>query len=195
MHCEKHFSRTNPDGVFGTASAALAMLSARNQGADIAILLDAGQCLEAFGEGDHIMSTIFNELRHDSLSRAVPRLIRLGLHQPVDGPDRRARHDKGLKVLAPLLVGRILAYRLEEPFEVGQALHGMIDLNSCFARAERAGEDFHIHLVGAGLAADFAQPALREVDDVLLLPEAGVDLPACYEYVRLPCATVFRRSC
>jgi hypothetical protein len=46
-------------------------LSAGNQSADIAILRDAGKCFEAVGEGDHIMSAIFDELRYDSLNRAA----------------------------------------------------------------------------------------------------------------------------
>src|ERR1700722_7965755 len=58
----------------------------------------------------------------------------------------------------------------------------MIALARRVASADRASEDFYIHLVSAGLAANLAQPTLREVDDFLLVPETGVDLPSCYEH-------------
>src|SRR5260370_16301041 len=62
----------------------------------------------------------------------------------------------------------------------------MIGLDGRFARADRSCQDLEIHLVGSGLGTDLALPFPQKVDHGLLVPEAGVDLPACHEHFSSP---------
>jgi hypothetical protein len=62
-------------------------------------------------------------------------------------------------------------------FEVGEALNCMTSIVA--SPAHRAGQELHIHLVAAGLGADFFEPAVHKVDHGLFVPEPGIDLPAC----------------
>src|SRR2546430_13788208 len=88
----------------------------------------------------------------------------------------------GLKLFAPLLVRLDLADRVEEFFELGETLDRVIELDGGLPHADRAGENLDVHLVGAGLAANVAQPTFAQLDDLLLVAEPGIDLPACNEH-------------
>src|SRR5260370_23536345 len=93
----------------------------------------------------------------------------------------------GFEVPAPLAVGVIVADRCEELLQLSHALHRMIGLDGRFACADRSCEDLEGHLVGSGLGTDLALPLPQKVDHRLLVPEPGVDLPACHEHFLPSC--------
>jgi hypothetical protein len=69
-------------------------------------------------------------------------------------------------------MGVDLSNRREESLELGDAFDRMIGFHRRFARADRAGQDLEIHLVGAGLGADVALPIAQQIDHGLLVPRS-----------------------